>query len=82
MTRVVPNPPAANANMNAQRNLNDAIKRDEKHNERVQKSLASLVDILSSCVGLCAFCVNVASPRVTNAEFSKKKKKTKKKTVT
>ena len=51
VTRVVPNPPAANANMNAQRNLNDAIKRDEKHNERVRKSLASLVDILSSCVG-------------------------------
>ena len=51
VTRVIHNPPAANANMNAQRNLNDAIKRDEKHNERVRKSLASLVDILSSCVG-------------------------------
>jgi hypothetical protein len=50
VTRVVPDPPAENATAIVQRNRNEAIRRDEKHNERVRKSKAILVEILSSSV--------------------------------
>ena len=46
--RTVAAPPPNNASAIIQRNTNDAIKRDEKHNERVRKSKAIFVEILSS----------------------------------
>jgi hypothetical protein len=50
VTRVVPDPPADNATAIVQRNRNEAIRRDEKHNERVRKSKAILLEILSLSV--------------------------------
>ena len=52
ITRDVPDPPADNATAIVQRNKNDAIKREEKHNEHVRKSKAILVEILSSSVSI------------------------------
>jgi hypothetical protein len=49
-TRIVQDPLADNASAVAQRNRNEAIRRDEKQNERVRKSKAILVEILSSSV--------------------------------
>jgi len=50
ISRVVALPAAANASNETQRNRNDTIRRDERHNEVVRKSKAIFVDILSSCV--------------------------------
>jgi hypothetical protein len=52
VNRVIPDPLAENASAVAQRNRNDVIRRDEKHNERVHKAKAILVEILSSSVSL------------------------------
>ena len=50
--RIILPPAANNANAETQRNRNEAIRRDERHNERVRKSKAIYVDILSSCISV------------------------------
>ena len=50
ISKVVVLPAAPNTSNNTQRNRNDAIRRDERHNEVVRKSKAIFVEILSSCV--------------------------------
>jgi hypothetical protein len=50
ISRVVALPAAPNSSNDTQRNCNDAIRRDERHNEVVRKSKAIFVEILSSCV--------------------------------